>query len=117
MNGMSVAVKTVSKILFPFFVVFGFYLALHGHISHGIGFAGGVFIALAFILMMLAAGTDALRRRVTLLRASLAMNLMAAALVLIGLTGSFYGAGYFGNFIALGKPFALFSSGIIIVSK
>ena len=42
------------RLLFPVLVLFGVYIVLHGHLSPGGGFQGGVVIATAFFLRMLA---------------------------------------------------------------
>lgn len=40
----------ISKFLYPFILLFGFYIILHGDVSPGGGFQGGAIIATAFIL-------------------------------------------------------------------
>jgi multicomponent Na+:H+ antiporter subunit B len=42
------------RLLFPVLVLFGVYIVVHGHLSPGGGFQGGVVIATAFFLRMLA---------------------------------------------------------------
>ncbi|PTD93671.1 sodium:proton antiporter [archaeon SCG-AAA382B04] len=51
-----VLVKTVTKILIPPIQLFGLYVIMHGHISPGGGFQGGVIIASSFILYALVFG-------------------------------------------------------------
>ena len=46
-------VSTSAKLMFPLIVVFGVYVALHGHISPGGGFAAGAIIATAYALVLL----------------------------------------------------------------
>lgn len=43
--------KIVSKILFPFLIVFGIYIIMNGHLSPGGGFQGGVVLATSYILV------------------------------------------------------------------
>jgi multicomponent Na+:H+ antiporter subunit B len=43
--------KIVSKILFPFLIVFGIYIIMNGHMSPGGGFQGGVVLATSYILV------------------------------------------------------------------
>jgi len=51
---MNTIIKTSSRILFPFMLVFGIYLALHGHMGPGGGFPAGVVMATGFILLVIA---------------------------------------------------------------
>ena len=55
-EGMSVVVQTVARWLKGFILLYGISIVLYGHITPGGGFAGGVVIASAFILLMLAQG-------------------------------------------------------------
>ena len=55
-GGMSLIVKTVTRWLKAFLLLFGIYLVLYGHLSPGGGFSGGVVVASAFILLVLANG-------------------------------------------------------------
>jgi len=56
MKGMTIIVQKISQIIIPLIFVFGFYIIIHGHLSPGGGFAGGVIMAGAFILQILAHG-------------------------------------------------------------
>ena len=60
---MSLIVKTVTKITLGFILLYGVYISVNGHSAPGGGFAGGVIVALAFILMMLAFGKEAALKR------------------------------------------------------
>lgn len=62
-KGMTLIVKTVTRITLPFILLFGIYLTLKGHISPGGGFVGGLLIALAFIHIMLAFGKEVALRK------------------------------------------------------
>ena len=69
-KGMTVIVKTVTRLTLGFILLYGIYIAVSGHISPGGGFVGGVIMALSFIHIMLAFGKEvALKRlRANLLR-------------------------------------------------
>lgn len=54
--GHDVILKTVTKLLVAPIQLFGLYVIMHGHISPGGGFQGGVMIASSFILVSLAYG-------------------------------------------------------------
>ncbi|MFH1445015.1 MAG: MnhB domain-containing protein [Nanoarchaeota archaeon] len=51
---MDTIVKTTAKILFPFILVFGAYVTMHGHLTPGGGFPGGAIIATGFTLLIIA---------------------------------------------------------------
>jgi multicomponent Na+:H+ antiporter subunit B len=53
---MSVIVRTISRSIYPFILVFGFYIVIHGHLTPGGAFPGGVLLASAAILLTLAYG-------------------------------------------------------------
>lgn len=54
----NVIVKTSADVFLPLALVFGFYIILHGHLSPGGGFQGGVIVAVAVILLYLGYGYD-----------------------------------------------------------
>lgn len=110
--GMSLIVKTVTRLTVGLILLFGIYIVLHGHISPGGGFAGGVIIALSFIHLMLAYGKEAAFKKLSKARASFFESMGAIMFLGIALLG-FTGGYFFLNFIAKGEPFKLFSAGII----
>ena len=55
-EGMSLIVKNTARLVAGFIAVFGIYIALTGHLSPGGGFAGGVILAAAAVLVILAFG-------------------------------------------------------------
>ena len=57
-----VILRVVTKLLIPFILLFGFYVIMHGEISPGGGFQGGVILASAFILYALVFGVRQSRR-------------------------------------------------------
>jgi multisubunit Na+/H+ antiporter MnhB subunit len=58
MKGMTVIVKKTTQLLAGLIFMYGIYIIVHGHLTPGGGFAGGVIIAGAFILVILAFGSD-----------------------------------------------------------
>ena len=110
--GMSLIVKTITRLTVGLILLFGIYIVLHGHLSPGGGFAGGVIIALSFMHIMLAFGKDFALKRLSEARVSFFENIGAIMFLTIAVLG--IGAGYFFlNFIDKGEPFRLFSAGII----
>lgn len=57
-----IILRVVTKLLIPFILLFGFYVIMHGEISPGGGFQGGVILAAAFILYALVFGVRQSRR-------------------------------------------------------
>ncbi len=57
-------VKTGTNFLLPLILLFGVYIFLHGHLTPGGGFQGGVVIASGFLLFMLANTDDKINRSI-----------------------------------------------------
>jgi len=111
-KGMSVIVKTITRLTVGLILLYGIYILSHGHVSPGGGFAGGVIIALSFVHLMLAYGKDVALAKVPKGVASFFEGMGAIIFLAIALLG--FTSGYFFlNFIAKGEPFRLFSAGII----
>lgn len=111
--GMTLIVKTITRLTVGLILLYGIYIVLHGHISPGGGFAGGVIIALSFIHLMLAFGKETALRKLSATRASIIESVGAIMFLSIAILG-FVGGYFFLNFfLHKGKPFALFSAGII----
>ena len=62
-SGMSLIVKTVTRLTVGLILIYGIYIVLQGHVSPGGGFAGGIIIALSFIHLMLAYGKGAVIKK------------------------------------------------------
>ena len=111
-TGMTLIVKTITRLTVGLILLYGIYIVLHGHLSPGGGFPGGVIIALSFIHLMLAFGKDTALSRLNQVRASFFESLGAIMFLSVALLG-FIGGYFFLNFIIKGQPFNLFSAGII----
>lgn len=61
---MSNIVRTAANLLFPFILVFGFYIVLHGHLTPGGGFQGGAVIATGFVLLFVAYSYEQIAERI-----------------------------------------------------
>ncbi|UCB58705.1 MAG: hypothetical protein JSV67_08930 [Thermoplasmatales archaeon] len=57
MSGMSKIVKTITSIAFPFVMIYGLYVILHGHLTPGGGFQGGAVVASACAMIVVAFGS------------------------------------------------------------
>jgi len=111
-KGMSLIVKKVTCLTVGLILLYGIYIVLHGHVSPGGGFAGGVIIALSFIDLMLAFGKEAALKRLSESAMSVFESLGASLFLTIGLLGLTSGY-FFYNFMPKGQPFHLFSAGIV----
>lgn len=111
-KGMSLIVKTITRLTVGLILLYGIYIILHGHVSPGGGFAGGVIVALSFIHLMLAYGKEEAFKRVSKPTAALLESL--GALLFLGIAVFGFSAGcFFLNFLSKGEPFKLFSAGTI----
>ncbi len=111
--GMSLIVRTITRLTVGLIMLYGIYIVANGHISPGGGFAGGVIIALSFFLLLLAFGKDIAFKKMPIEVASFFETLGAIMFLGIALLG-FSNGYFFANFFtSKGKPFALFSAGII----
>jgi multisubunit Na+/H+ antiporter MnhB subunit len=113
-RGMSIVVKRITRITVSLIFMFGVYILFHGHLTPGGGFAGGVIIALAFIHLMLAFGKDEIFRRLDESRIKIIESAGGCLFLGIAMTG-FIGGYFFMNVVPKGRPFDLFSSGIILL--
>ncbi len=63
---MDTIIKETTKIIFPFILIYGVYIALHGHITPGGGFAAGAIIGSAFALLMISFDERDLEHKLTI---------------------------------------------------
>jgi len=116
--GMSMIVRTVTRWLKGPILLFGIYLVMYGHITPGGGFGGGVIIACAFILIMLALGGQS---GLGVFSKGAASRLDSVGLLIflgVGWLGTYWASGYFyANFIDTPQEawFTLFSGGTMPV--
>lgn len=115
--GMSLIVKAITRLTVGLILLYGIYIVLHGHISPGGGFAGGVIIALSFIHLILAFGKEEALKRVSKSFISFFEGLGAVMFLAIALLGFFGGYFFYDWFVSKGEPFALFSAGTIPLSN
>jgi multicomponent Na+:H+ antiporter subunit B len=58
MKGMTIIVKKTTQLIAGLVFLYGIYIIIHGHLTPGGGFAGGVILAGSFILQILAFGSE-----------------------------------------------------------
>ena len=115
MAGMTVIVRTIGRLLFPFLFLFGAYIVVHGHLTPGGGFQGGVVLASAVILILLAYGIEGAQAKVNALQAELAESLGGLILVWMGLMGIIVGLAFFKNVLPFGSLGQVLSAGSLPV--
>jgi multisubunit Na+/H+ antiporter MnhB subunit len=114
MEGMSIIIKKVSQLLVGLIFVYGIYIILHGHLTPGGGFAGGVIIAGAFILLILAFGSSELNLKKEVSGSSGTESLAILLVIILALMSLLLGAKVFiVNFLPKGLPGELLSAGVI----
>lgn len=112
MAGMTVIVRTITRLIFPFIFLFGVYVLIHGHLTPGGGFQGGVIIAASVIMLWLAYSMEMAPIRIKLFRTEVLEALGGLTLASIGLVGLLVGVGkFFGHVLPLGTLGQLFSGG------
>jgi multicomponent Na+:H+ antiporter subunit B len=94
-------------------VLFGLYIALHGQLTPGGGFQGGVILASSSMLVYLAFNTDAFKRITSHTAVEVIEAIGAASYGLIGVTPLLLGLPLLTNFLPLGQTGDVFSSGTI----
>ncbi len=97
---MSRIVRTTADLAFPFILVYGFYIIIHGHLTPGGGFQGGAILASAMLLLLLAYRYQESTRYV---RKTMMKTLESGGLLLFGITAlsaMALGAGYFYNWLS-----------------
>ena len=109
-RGSSEILRTASGFLMPLLILFGTYIFMHGHLTPGGGFQGGVVIASAFLLVFLSrpdgkAGHAALEA---------VESLSGTAYVAAGILGLVFAAGFLDSrLLPLGEFGRLLSAGSI----
>lgn len=110
-DGMTLIVKTVSRLIFPFIFLFGIYVILHGHLTPGGGFPGGVIIAASVVMILLAYGFDTAQEQMDALSAEVSESLGALILIGLGIMGIFMVGDFLGEVLPPGTIGSLFSGG------
>jgi multicomponent Na+:H+ antiporter subunit B len=111
--GASDGMKLTSLVLIPLIVAFGAYLVFHGQLTPGGGFQGGVVLAAGPIAILLAGRYLSMKRLAPKRVAESADAIGAAAYAMIGLGGLIFAGVFLKDFLPLGSPGKLLSSGIM----
>ena len=116
MRGMTIIVKKITQLMVPSIFLLGIYVILHGHLTPGGGFAGGILIAGCFVLQILAFGKEESGITAAKWHAALGESTGIFIFWILGFIGIVQGTNLFVNIISkhsTGEAFSLFSAGII----
>ena len=111
--GASDGLKLLSLILIPLLVSLGVYVVLHGALTPGGGFQGGVVLAAGPVAILLAGRYVSMKRVAPERLAEAADSIGAAAYALMGLAGLIFVGVFLKNPLPLGTPGQLLSAGMM----
>lgn len=111
---MTLIVKKTVQLISGLIFLYGIYVIIHGHLTPGGGFAGGVIIAGSFILQILAFGSDFMKLTKEELGSTLYENLAILAVVFLAVSGLLFGVKvFFLNWLPKGTLGELISAGML----
>lgn len=114
MKGMTIIVKNVTALLSGLVFLYGCYIILHGHLTPGGGFAGGIIVAGSFILLVIANGIQYFRLKKEKEDSSLLEGAGILCFLLLAAAGLLLATPvFFKNLLPGGTPGELLSAGII----
>jgi multisubunit Na+/H+ antiporter MnhB subunit len=114
MKGMTIIVKKTTQLIAGLVFLYGIYIIVHGHLTPGGGFAGGVVIAGSFILLILAYGSDFLNLVKEETGSTLYENLAILVVLFLSVSGLLFGARvFFLNWLPKGTVGQLLSAGML----
>lgn len=104
-----------SDLVLPIIITLGLYIIIHGHLSPGGGFQGGVLVAGAFAILYVAYGVKNLSKRIKVNALKIGEDIGALGFIILAFLGLVFGGTFFKNIFYLGEPGELFSSGSIFL--
>ncbi len=114
MKGMTVIVKKTTQLIAGMVFLYGIYVIIHGHLTPGGGFAGGVIMAGSFIFLILAFGSDFIHLTKEESGSTLYENLATLIVVFLAFSGILFGAKvFFLNWLPKGTVGELVSAGTL----
>lgn len=118
-KGMTIVVKKICQFIAPTIFLFGIYVTIHGHLSPGGGFTGGVIMASAFILQILADGSILEKLRMEKWRLELTESIAIFSFLILAVLGLIIATAaiFFANFLPPGVLGELASGGIIPIGN
>ncbi len=101
-TGMSIIVRTITRLVYGLALVFGFYVIMHGHLTPGGGFQGGAVVASAFALLLVAFGAAGIKGHLNQHLLQTLEEIGALAFLALGFVG--IGTAFFYNLLANSGP-------------
>jgi len=89
-----VIVETIVRLIIPPIQLFGLYVVMHGHLSPGGGFQGGVIVASTFLLFALVFGLKNIEKRFKELHRTLLDSFGVAFYAIMGLVCIIFSGNY-----------------------
>jgi len=111
--GASSALRVASLVMIPVLIALAWYVILHGALTPGGGFQGGIVLAAGPLAILLAGRYFALKRVAPEWALEASDSIGAAGYGLIGLAGLIFASVYLKNFLPLGTPGMLLSAGMM----
>src|SRR5947207_5589547 len=116
-GGASDALRGFALVFIAMMLAVGGYIVLHGHLTPGGGFQGGVILASGAFIVFVAGEYVALKRIAPHRIVEAGEAAGAAGYALVGVGGLVFAGVFFKNFLHLGKPGELLSAGTILISN
>lgn len=111
---MSVIVKKTTQLIAGMIFIYGIYVIVHGHLTPGGGFAGGVILAGSLVLVTLAYGEEFFKLVKEEIGTTIVESLATIAVILIATGGFLFGTKlFFNNFLPKGIVGELISAGVL----
>lgn len=110
---LSTTVRSLAMPAILLTIVFGFDIGLHGQLTPGGGFQGGVILASALFLLYVCENTESFRRITSHTAVEIIEAIGAGSYALIGLAPLFIALPFLTNILPLGTTGDVFSSGTI----
>jgi len=111
---MTLVVKKTTQLIAGMIFMYGIYVIVHGHLTPGGGFAGGVVMAGSLIVIILANGTDFLKLVKEKTGTTIIESLATIMVIMIAVAGFIFGTKiFFNNFLPKGIVGHLVSAGVL----
>lgn len=106
----SLIMRVMADLLFPFILLFGAYIFIHGHLTPGGGFQGGAVFASGFLFVFLVG-----KKKFHFGIAESSESFSGLVFAGLGILGLILSGAFLFNFMPKGNSMSLFSAGIIPV--
>jgi multicomponent Na+:H+ antiporter subunit B len=115
--GASAAVQLASLALIPLLIALGCYVVIHGALTPGGGFQGGLVLAAGPLAILLAGRYLAMKHLAPNWALETSEAIGAAGYALMGVAGLIFASVYMKNFLPLGTPAMLLSAGMMPINS